>query len=255
MTSNPPIESSVRQGAWRDEEFTPWMIDLPAEEFVMGENAADKFANDTERPAHRVRFQDAFALGKFPVTVEEFHCFRPKHLPNDDGDLPVANVSWKDAVAYCEWLTKKTMRDYRLPSESEWEFACRANSRMPFSFGEIISIKSANFLFDENGLRVGIGHRTSVEAYLPNRFGFHDFHGNVCEWVADTWHLDYSGAPGDGLAWVNVKDNCYVIRGGAWDYLPSLLRSSWRDWRPADFHADNLGFRVAARGPKEFTGK
>ena len=62
-------------------------------------------------------------------------------------------------------------------------------------------------------------------------------------------------APGDGLAWVNVKDNCYVIRGGAWDYLPSLLRSSWRDWRPADFHADNLGFRVAARGPKEFTGK
>jgi formylglycine-generating enzyme required for sulfatase activity len=105
---------------------------------------------------------------------------------------------------------------------------------------------AANFLLDENGTRIGLGHRTAVGSYPPNQFGLCDLHGNVCEWVEDTWHPNYHGAPADGTAWIGPGDDRHVVRGGAWDYLPRLLRSAWRDWRPADYRADNLGFRVAA---------
>ena len=245
MTCNANIESPVTESAWRDAEFAPWMVLLPSDEFMMGENPADKFANGTERPAHRVNFAERFALGKFPVTVGEFRRFRPGHWPDDDEPLPVVQINWHDAAAYCGWLAEKTNRPYRLPGEAEWEFACRAGSRTPFSSGSSITTASANFLYDENGLRTGLGHRTPVGNYPANAFGLHDFHGNVCEWVADAWHPDYIGAPADGSAWMDGHHHSRVIRGGAWDYLPSLLRSSWRDRREANFHADNLGFRVA----------
>ena len=240
---------------WRDADFAPGMITVPPSEFIMGENTADKFANDTERPAHHVRFSESFALGKFPVTVGEFRCFRPGHLADDADNLPVICVNWHEAVAYCEWLSEKTARIYHLPYEAQWEFACRAGSQTPFSCGDGITLASANFLFDENGLRVGTGLRTPVESYPPNKFGFHDFHGNVCEWTMDHWHPNYFGAPTDGRAWVEADENGHVIRGGAWDYLPSLLRSSWRDWRDLDFRADNLGFRVAASLGTQFDRK
>jgi formylglycine-generating enzyme required for sulfatase activity len=220
------------------------MLELPAGEFTMGENEGDKFANGTERPAHRVRIS-AFALGKFPVTVGEFRKFRENHASDENVDWPVVRVSWHDAIAYCEWLSEKTGRNYRLPSEAEWEFACRAGSRAPFSVGPELSTRDANFLYDENGTRVGLGHRTPVGAFPPNQFGLHDMHGNVCEWAADSWHAQYLGAPADGSAWQTGADSRRVIRGGAWDYLPRLLRSSWRDWRLAEQHADNIGFRVA----------
>jgi formylglycine-generating enzyme required for sulfatase activity len=246
MTSNVPIALSSDQLPWRDSDFAPWMIVVSPCEFTMGENAADKFANDTERPAHCVKFFESFALGKFPVTVGEFRLFRPGHLPYDADNLPVVSVNWHDAVAYCEWLTEKTARLYHLPHEAQWECACRAGSRTPFSSGDGITLALANFLFDENGIRVGTGLRSPVESHPPNQFGFHDFHGNVCEWTMDHWHPNYLGAPTDGRAWIQAHENRHIIRGGAWDYLPSLLRSSWRDWREADFCSDNLGFRVAA---------
>jgi formylglycine-generating enzyme required for sulfatase activity len=220
------------------------MIALPAGEFVMGENVGDKFANNTERPAHRVKFVSTFALGKFPVTVGEFRKFQSEHLSEDVPELPVVRVSWEDAVAYCDWLSETIGREYRLPSEAEWEYACRAGSRAPFAGGDELSNEDANFLYDENGTRMGIGKRTPAGAFPPNQFGLHDMHGNVCEWVADSWHADYSGAPSDGMAWVSSEAS-HVIRGGAWDYLPRLLRSSWRDWRLANHRADNIGFRVA----------
>lgn len=252
MTSSAPIESRSEQSPWRDADFAPLMITVAPSEFIMGENAVDKFANDTERPAHRVKFSESFALGKFPVTVGEFRHFRPGHSPNDPQNLPVVAVSWHDAVAYCRWLTEKTSRFYHLPYESQWEFACRADSRTLFSCGDGITLASANFLFDENGLRVGIGRRSPGDSYPSNKFGFHDFHGNVCEWTMDHWHPNYSGAPADGRAWLEASEHRYVIRGGAWDYLPSLLRSSWRDWRESDFRSDNLGFRLATVIEKEF---
>jgi formylglycine-generating enzyme required for sulfatase activity len=245
MTYNATIESQDTESPCREADFAPRMIVLPPGEFMMGENASDKFANDTERPAHCIKFSKRFALGKFPVTTGEFRAFRPEHFPNDDEHLPVVQVNWHDAAAYCEWLAEKMDRPYRLPSEAEWEFACRAGSHTPFSSGNGITTALANFLYDENGLRTGVGRRTPVGSYPANPFGLHDFHGNVCEWVADTWHPDYAGAPADGSAWNDSHHDSRVIRGGAWDYLPSLLRSSWRDRRDANFRSDNLGFRVA----------
>jgi formylglycine-generating enzyme required for sulfatase activity len=237
---------------WQDADGLPLMVELPAGEFTMGENEGDKFANDTERPAHRVGIASSFALGKFPVTVSEFQKFRGVHS-TEVAELPVIRVSWHDAIDYCEWLSEQTGRTYRLPSEAEWEFACRAGSRTPFAGGEEISTADANFLYDENGARVGPGQRTPVGSFAPNRFGLHDMHGNICEWVADTWHSDFRDAPFDGGAWITPGEFRRVIRGGAWDYLPRLLRSSWRDWRFPEERADNIGFRVATSDLKQIT--
>jgi len=234
----------------RDADGFPPMVELPAGEFMMGENAGDKFTNDTERPAHCVHIPPGLALGGFPVTVGEYRRFRPDHAPGEGADLPVVRVNWHDATAFCAWLTEQTGHEHRLPSEAEWEYACRAGSRAPFAVGNEISPAQANFLYDENGIRIGLGNRTRVGDYPPNAFGLYDFHGNVGEWVADTWHPNYLGVPDDGRAWVETGDHRRVVRGGAWDYLPRLLRSAWRDWRPMDQRADNIGFRVAARGLK-----
>lgn len=240
----------VSSHACRTRFITPLLVELLAGHFTMGENAGDKFANDTERPAHRVTFPTSFALGKFPVTVAEFRRFRTGHAPGEPEAWPVVNISWRDATAYCDWLTEQSGQPFRLPSESEWEYACRAGSSTPFASGDVITLAEANFLYDETGLVIGAGARSAVGSYPPNAFGLYDLHGNVCEWVADGWHGDYAGAPGDGQSWAQSGDERRVIRGGAWDYLPRLLRSSWRDWRPMDYRADNIGFRVAAGGLK-----
>ena len=234
--------------AWQDTPYSPQMVDLPPGRFVMGENTGDKFANDTERPAHEVCIGAGLAISRFPVTVGEFRQFRPDPLLNESPDLPMVRVSWGHARAYCAWLTAKTGRPYRLPSEAEWEYACRAGSQSLFAFGDDLPESMANYLYNENGLRVGPGKLQPVGSYPVNNFGLHDLHGNICEWVEDTWHPNYLGAPAQGEAWVEGVPSRRVIRGGAWDYLPRLLRSSWRDWRPADQRADNLGFRVAASG-------
>ena len=241
------FETAVEPGGsrtWRDADQMPLMVELPAGEFIMGENAGDKFANDTERPAHRVSIPPGVAIGCFPVTVDEFRRFCPGHAPDDEDELPAVRVSWHDARAYCDWLSGQTGRAYRMPGEAEWEYACRAGSRTPFGVGDEITTAQANFLYDESGARIGIGGRVPVGSYAPNRLGLYDFHGNVGEWVADTWHPNYLGAPADGRPWIETGDHRRVVRGGAWDYLPRLLRSAWRDWRPAEQRADNIGFRV-----------
>ena len=230
---------------WRAATGFSLMVELVAGEFIMGENDGDKFATDTERPAHPVTITNNFALSSFPVTVGEFRKFCPGHAQDEADDLPVVRVNWYEAAAFCEWLTLESGRNFRLPTEAEWEFACRAGSRTPFAPGDEILPGQANYLYDENGRRIGTGRRTPAGHYAPNAFGIFDLHGNVCEWVADAWHPDYHGAPADGRAWTEADTGRRVIRGGAWDYLPRLLRSAWRDWRPADCRADNIGFRVA----------
>ena len=222
------------------------MVRISAGSFVMGETVDDKFATDTERPAHRVVFEGAFALGSFPVTVGEYRAFVPTHDPADADDLPVVNVTWDDACAYCDWLSAGTGQPFRLPSEAEWECACRSGARASFSSGTEITTADANFLYTENGDRIGPASRSHVGDYPPNAFGLHDLHGNVCEWTADVWHPDYAGAPANGSPWVLGGDQGRrVIRGGAWDYLPRLLRSAWRDALPQTDHRDNVGFRLA----------
>ena len=224
----------------------PKLVKLPVGAFVMGETSDDKFATDTERPAHRVIFNHAFALGKFPVAVGEYRAFAPDHAPGDDPQWPVVNVSWNDAQAYCAWLRNETGDSFRLPSEAEWEYACRAGAQSPFAMGIEITPADANFLYNEQGARTGVGRRTPVRQYAANGFGVYDLHGNVCEWVEDSWHSSYAAAPADGSAWVTADGaDRRVIRGGAWDYLPRLLRSAWRDSLPGNHRRDNVGFRIA----------
>lgn len=220
----------------RDSILRPSMVIVPGGEFTMGESSEDKFANDTERPAHCVSMAP-FALARFVVTVGQYRAFCAAYAPDEDAQLPAVNVSWNDARAYCDWLSVQLGTRYRLSSEAEWEYACRAGTRTPFAFGHEITPREANYFYSESGERVGPGRRTLSGDYPTNAFGLHDMHGNVCEWVEDRWRPNYSAAIGEG--------DLHVIRGGAWDYLPRLLRSAWRDALPADCRRDNVGFRIA----------
>jgi len=228
---------------WQDGDG-PLMIDIPPGWFTMGETPGDKFASQVERPAHEVSISPGLAFSMGPVTVGEYRRFRLGYLPDEEADLPAVYISWVDAAEYCAWLSLKTGRPYRLPSESEWEFACRASSIAVFAFGDDLTPAMANYLYSENGTRIGHGRRTPAGTYPPNIFGLHDVHGNVCEWVADVWHPDYNGAPAEGSVW-NGGGDLRVLRGGAWDYLPRLLRCSHRDCLPRHCRRDNVGFRIA----------
>ncbi|MGA3172287.1 MAG: SUMF1/EgtB/PvdO family nonheme iron enzyme [Chthoniobacteraceae bacterium] len=228
---------------WQD-AHGPVMIDIPPGWFTMGETAGDDLANEAERPAHEVSILPGLALSVAPVTVLEFRKFRPDYLSGEAPELPVVFISWVDAIEYCAWLSLETGRPYRLPSESEWEFACRAGSISRFAFGENLTPMMANYLYADDGARVGRGRRTPAGTYPPNVFGLHDVHGNVCEWVADVWHPTYQGAPAEGSAW-NGGGELRTLRGGAWDHAPRLLRSSQRDCLSRHSRRDNVGFRIA----------
>jgi formylglycine-generating enzyme required for sulfatase activity len=201
--------------------------------YWIGAGADDKFADASERPRRAVKLTCPLAFAVFPVTESEFAAFR------DFGplsDLPVVHVSWEDATAYAQWLAARTGLPWRLPTEAEWEIACRAGSHTIFAPGNTLTTSQANFLYDESGNRIGLGHRTPRGTYPPNAFGLEDMHGNVCEWCADPWLTPSSQNP------PSAPDR--VIRGGAWDHLPRLLRSSWRDHAPPSTRRDNLGFRL-----------
>lgn len=223
----------------------PVLRAIPGGTFAMGESDGDKFANDTERPRHLVTVAP-FHLADFPVTVGEFRRLFPDHAPLDVAELPATSVTWTQAVKYCEWLAAETGAPFRLPSEAEWEYACRAGAMTPFSCGLDLPPDRANYLYSEHGERIGPAQRTPRGTFPPNPWGLEDMHGNVCEWCADLWHPAYHSAPVDASAWtVDGTHGRRVVRGGAWDYLPRLLRSSWRDALPENARRDNVGFRIA----------
>lgn len=201
----------------------------------MGGREDDKFASAIELPRREVAVAD-FLLGRFPVTEAQWAAFRGTA---SDSVLPVAGISWYEAGEYADWFAMKTGLPCRLPTEAEWEYACRGGSGTIFPGGNDLSPAEANFLYDESGQPVGVGRRLPVGSFAPNAFGLHDMTGNVCEWTADPWR-SLSGTDPDKR----------TIRGGAWDHLPRLLRCSWRDWAPVDARFDNLGFRLAASLPR-----
>ncbi len=229
---------------------TPDLASLPAGSFLMGGIAEDKFVSAVELPRHWVTFQKPFALAKAPVTRREWQqvmgSLPPGGMDGVDESCPVVNVTFPEVMAYLRELSATFGRTYRLPSESEWEYACRAGSTSVFPHGGNLSAQDANFFYDEQGSEVGAGQLTPVGHYPANAFGLYDLLGNVCEWTGDTWHPNFEGAPDDGGAWAEAgKTACRAIRGGAWDHLPRVLRASWRDWAPEQARWDNLGFRVA----------
>ena len=157
-------------------------------------------------------------------------------------------MSWDDAVEFCKRLSKYTNREYRLPSESEWEYACRARTTTPFYFGKTISTEQANYNgnYTYGNGKKGKYHEqtTDVGIFPPNDFGLYDMHGNVLEWCEDVWNEDYEGAPTDGSAWTRWGLNDRLIRGGSWGSDPLLCRSAFRLSFPPDGEDINLGFRV-----------
>jgi formylglycine-generating enzyme required for sulfatase activity len=166
---------------------------------------------------------------------------------------PVETVSWNDAVAFCEKLSEMTGRTYRLPSEAEWEYACRAETTTPFHFGPTITTDLANY---DGNFTYGAGPQgvdreepTEVGSFPANAFGLHDMHGNVWEWCQDIWHDNYEGAPTDGSAWLERGDQeRRVLRGGSWYYFPVYCRSANRGWLAPVVTVVDVGFRVVCGG-------
>lgn len=219
----------------------PSWVEIPAGSFLMGGVPDDKFVSAVELPRHEVTIARPFALGVFPVTRGEWF---ETDVP--ESDLPVTGVDFNEIQSFLDHLTLAANLPFRLPSEAEWEYACRAGSDTVFPEGGNLEPATANYLYDESGAAIGHGALTPRGIYPPNAFGLFDMLGNVCEWTADIWHPDFRDAPTNGSPRLDgEKANRRVIRGGAWDHLPRVLRTSWRDWAPENAHWDNLGFRIA----------
>jgi formylglycine-generating enzyme required for sulfatase activity len=225
------------------------MVFIPGGIFKMGSPGRQGY--EDEHPQHIVSLA-AFWMGRQPVTQEQWQSVMKKLPPCRfrGAHLPVDNVSWEDARLFCNRLSQKTKRAYRLPSEAEWEYACRAGSASAFHFGETLTTDLANYVGEHIFLNEpkGIYRHTPTEAgrFPPNAFGLYDMHGNVWEWCADAWHDDYQGAPFDGSAW-NATDNqtLRVLRGGCWHEIPGNCRSAARLRMEAGERDDFFGLRIA----------
>ncbi|WP_341526902.1 bifunctional serine/threonine-protein kinase/formylglycine-generating enzyme family protein [Nostoc sp. UHCC 0302] len=256
----------IRSNSWAQclieelgNDITLEMVSIPGGQFLMGSPDDEPERFDSESPQHPVKVRPFF-MGKFPVTQAQWRTVAMlplinRHLEPDPAHVkgatrPVEQVSWDDAVEFCARLSQKTGRDYRLPSEAEWEYACRAKTTNPFHFGDTITPSLANYNHNSvsSGGFQGTNHwQTSpVGCFPPNAFGLYDMHGNVWEWCADHWHDNYQGAPLDGSAWLSNEENqSRLIRGGSWKSSARLCRSAYRSWNPQDGRGNLLGFRVA----------
>jgi formylglycine-generating enzyme required for sulfatase activity len=209
------------------------MVYIPGGTFMMGSPENDIW----ESPQHQVTVPNFYA-GKYPITQEQWQAVMGNNLSYFQGaKLPVENVTWDDAVNFCQQLSEKTGKNYRLPSEAEWEYACRAGTSTPFYFGDTITPDLVNY--DGNNPR-------DVGSFPPNSFGLYDMHGNVWEWCQDPYHDNYNGAPSDGSAWETPDSKYRVRRGGWWADDAVNCRAANRNRRKAGHPDIDLGFRVAA---------
>jgi formylglycine-generating enzyme required for sulfatase activity len=228
---------------FRDCDGCPEMVVVPSGSFLMGDSV---YGN----PPHRVRIRRPFAVAKDLVTRQEYQAFvsesgysvdRLWQSVGQNVDDPVVNVNWDDAQAYAGWLSEKAHHQYRLLSESEYEYAERAGSTTMFWWGDEAAqvCQYANYHECANGpARAG--------AYRPNAFGLDDMTGNTFEWVEDCWHSDYQGAPSDGTAWTSSGCSSRVMRGTPWFMSdPTTLRSSYRGTSDFGNRSEVIGFRVA----------
>jgi formylglycine-generating enzyme required for sulfatase activity len=240
------------------------MVAIEGGTFMMGSPDHELERSDCEGPQHRVTVQPFF-IGKFVVIQAQWRAVaalsKVKIDLNPDPsrfkgvNRPLEKVSWYEAVEFCDRLSQKTGKKYRLPSEAEWEYACRAGTDTPFYFGETITPELANY---DGNYTYGTGSKgvyrkqtTEVGNFPANAFGLYDMHGNVWEWCADHWHQNYQGAPIDGNAWLSENENAYrVIRGGSWDYGPWDCRSASRYINNPHVTDNRIGFRVVCLAPR-----
>ncbi len=222
------------------------MVYIPGGTFMMGAPKNEEGRSSDEGPQHQVTVKP-FLMGKYPITQAQWQAVMGKNPSSFKGDnRPVEEVSWHDCVEFCKRLYDKTGKAYRLPSEAEWEYACRAGTTTPFYFGETITSDLANY-YGENTYASGPkgvfrGKTTDVGSFPPNAFGLYDMHGNVWEWCADLWHKNYDGAPTDGAAWLENKSD-----KGNLDYLVNSNITVTRLLRGGSFGLNPLDCRAAGR--------
>ena len=263
------------------EEIGLDMIAIPGGSFTMGAPESEPESGSDERPQHEVTLQP-FYLGRYPITQAQWRevaGYSPveKDLDPDLSrfkreNRPVERVSWDDAQEFCKRLSARTGKDYRLPSEAEWEYACRAGTETPFHFGETITTELANYdgnFTYNNGLEGEYRYdgnfaynngpkgeyrqqTTDVGLFPANEWGLHDVHGNVWEWCEDDYHSSYEGAPDDGSAWVerDRRETNRVLRGGSWDLIPRGCRSANRYDDSRGSRDGSIGFRVCCVPPR-----
>jgi formylglycine-generating enzyme required for sulfatase activity len=241
--SNRPI--LAQPGAtFKDCDDCPEMVVIPAGTFLMGSKpdpSASFQPQLDEQPQHGVSIR-SFSIGKFEVTKEQWYAVMGTP-PNVFGrlTLPVEQVSWDDAQVFVRKLSQKTGKQYRLPSEAEWEYAARAGSQTVFSFGDDEGQlgRYGWFAFNSGNQTHPVGEK------LPNSFGLHDIHGNVGEWTQDCWSSNYSRAPNDGSAW--TSGNCYsrIYRGGSYNYSAYKIHVAMRHLNDTAFRSPSVGLRIA----------
>jgi formylglycine-generating enzyme required for sulfatase activity len=239
---------------FKDAEFGPEMVAVPAGEFWMG--SKDGEGNADERPRHKVTIAEPFAVGRFAVTFDEWDAARAAggvtHDPSGQVGgsgrrRPVIDVSWDDAQAYVKWLSFTTVQPYRLLSEAEWEYCCRAGTETQYWWGDEVSREQANYDGNyawEKGAKDNQKLRP-VNSFRPNAWGLYQVHGNVWEWCADCWHGNYRDAPADGSAWTAGDGQYRVARGGSWGGGSDTLRAARRIVNSKDDRFQDVGLRVA----------
>jgi formylglycine-generating enzyme len=283
---------------FRDCHDCPEMVVVPMGSFEMGSPQSEvNRVRDDESPLHKVNVR-SFAIGKYEVTVGQFALFvNEKNLKNklwerqspiqfhQEDNHPVVNVSWNEAKDYTNWLSQRTGKTYRLPSEAEWEYAARAGTTTSYywgnnpddacTYGNVLDLTAkAQIPWVSSNWKEfpkcsdGFAYTAPVGSFKPNAFGLYDMLGNAEEWVADCYHksvglnnltlqsdtrnifkafVDYNGAPTDGSVWGSENCDSHMVRGGSWRYLPASARSAARSWGEQNYRGDpGHGFRVAS---------
>jgi formylglycine-generating enzyme required for sulfatase activity len=250
------IERTVK--SWntsKDCSDCPEMVLVPPGTFLMGSPATEKGHTDSEEPQHSVTIANAFAVSKFELSFAEWdicvgqgQCRANVYAHRwGRGRQPVINVTLQDAHTYVTWLSQVTGKPYRLLSEAEYEYAARARMQTAYPWGQQVGQGNANC--DGCGSRWDAEQPAPVGSFSPNQFGLYDMVGNVFQWIEDSYHLNYIGAPVDGSAWtggIYAQIGKGSVRGGSWAYPPDLTRSASRSGMPTeDYIINNVGFRVA----------
>jgi formylglycine-generating enzyme required for sulfatase activity/tRNA A-37 threonylcarbamoyl transferase component Bud32 len=234
------------------------MVYIPKGSFKMGAPASEAESHDDQRPQHQVTIKP-FLMGKYPITQAQWAAVAnlPKIQYDLDPDpyrfkgknLPVEKVSWYHSVEFCARLSQKTGRSYRLPSEAEWEYACRAGTTTPFHFGDTVTPDlvnyNGNYPYGTAPKGIYRAKTIAVGSFPPNSFGLYDMHGNVWEWCQDIWHDNYNVAPTDGSAWETSGSDHRVLRGGSWSDHAVHCRAANRYYYSAGGSNRSVGFRVA----------
>ena len=243
--------TSSRFAGIQDCPDCPELAIIPPGSFTMGTDSRHKY----EKPAHTVTIDKAYAIGIFEVTFDQWQaCFDAgecgEQMPDDhkwgEGKRPIINITWHDAKLYLKWLSNKTGKTYRLPTEAEWEYAARAGTETEYWWGDDIGKEQANC----RNCAPTISHQSEpVDSFEPNPWGLYNVHGNVWEWTEDCWNKTYDGAPTDGSAWLTGDCRQRVMRSGSWYYFSKNLRSAWRAKNHAKVKSYGIGFRVVRELP------